>query len=295
MAEIKTLEELLALDLGEFPAWIKPGVLPKGGILVAGGFTKIGKTFIALEMGHCLTTGKPMFGIDDFEIAKEPIKVLMIEQEVGEWSIANRLQTKYTEEDYGVPENRFYLVTRDPGLHLDTVAGRKTLEGHIEKSEANVVILDPISNFVQGDPNTKQCVQAVFTNLHKAMEKFKERGLSVIIIHHFRKPPQDANEDENNYDPMDIYQFSGSAAWVDHPDTLISCARRETTAASRYRWEILTHWVTRHMEEPGNIRLGVTKNFVVKQVERDREARNTRRQANRIAEDVRAWAEDRGD
>ena len=69
--------------------WVEPAISPKGGLLLFGGESKIGKSFLVLEMMRALATGEDMFGNPQFVIP-ERAKVVLIEQELGDYILRGR-------------------------------------------------------------------------------------------------------------------------------------------------------------------------------------------------------------
>ena len=85
------------------PMWVEPAILPKGGLLLFGGESKIGKSFLVLEMMRALATGEDMFGNPQFVIP-ERAKVVLIEQELGDYILRGRAVEVFKEaEEEGRP------------------------------------------------------------------------------------------------------------------------------------------------------------------------------------------------
>ena len=181
-----------------------------------GGEAKIGKTFLLLDMAHCLATQGNLWGTH-LEVP-EAARVLYAEQEVGEYELQRRLKLRYQEPP---PKNLFYTSKLKDFL-LDTPTGKQCLINLVKESDANIVIIDPISKCMIADENSNREVNRLFLNLDEVCYQFP--GLSIIIAHHFGKPPK--MEQQQVLDPLSPYNFRGAAKWFDNPDSLITAIKR---------------------------------------------------------------------
>jgi RecA-family ATPase len=249
-----SVRELLSSPPEPNPQWIGGGMLPKQGILLLGGPAKTRKSFLALDLADSLTMGKPVWGVETLEV-KEKASTLYVEGEIGPIELYRRLEMRYTTLKREPPEN-FTFVSKEKNMLVDTSSGIHNLARYIEKSEAKVVILDPISRLMMGEENDSNAVGALFRRLDDLIVDFKE--LSIVMIHHHRKPSTD-----DNYDPLSAYNFRGSSRFFDAPDSIISLMQ---TTPSAGEWARLkTGWQLRQSAPPEEeITLSVLPGGIVK-------------------------------
>jgi len=245
------ISDLYARPMPEHPMWISGGVLPKSGIMLMGGAAKIGKTFLLLDLAHNLATGGSLWGRTEYKV-ETPVPTLYMEQEVGEIEFQRRVKNRYETLKHPPPGNLFY-TSRLKGFFLDTNEGQKILMNEIKATGAQVVIIDPVSRCMLANENDNSEVAGLFRRLDEALIEVPE--LSIVLSHHFGKPPKDA--EEMVMDSLSPYNFRGASKWFDSPDTLITLAsmdkmpgewkrlvgaiemRQGETPEERMKWAIL--------------------------------------------------------
>jgi len=261
---IKTFLDLYQKPPPEHPCWIGGGILPKSGILLLGGWAKIGKTFLLLDAAHSLAAGGSLWGLNQFPV-EEPTTVLFLEQEVGEYELQRRIKMRYGALDSDPPENLYYAAkdVRTGLVMLDTITGRQTLSRLVEESGAKIVIIDPVSRFMLGNENDNTQVGNVIRGLDDLVSQHKD--LSVVLSHHFGKPPRVTDDDDDTFDPLSPYNFRGASKWFDAPDTLITMNRQKGRPGEW--WRLTTGWRTRQAQEPeGTIKLVIKEGGLVEPV-----------------------------
>lgn len=234
--------DLIEREIPRETSWISKGLLPKGGILLFGGQSKAGKSFLMLELARALTTGTVPLGHPQLE-ALPPCRVLLIEQEVGETGLQKRLQAIFKDEnplDFG--PNAFY-ASKIPEMQLQRREGMKILHDLVEQIQPNVLLLDPVGRMFSGDENKSDEVQGLFTFLDKMLKMYEGNGMSIVLSHHFKKP----NKDD---DPLDMYNFRGSGKWPACPDTLLTVQRLGRLYRPWKAWELKLRFETRQDEPP---------------------------------------------
>lgn len=237
MSELRTPERVTELIDKEMPpvqSWVGDGVLTKRGTMILGAPEKSGKSWLTLELGRSLSTGANVFGHP--QLHTNPCRVLEIEQEIGEIQLQKRVRAVMAKENRELYEDRFWYMSQIPELRLDTERGRVILSKALEHTQANVLILDPIKNFHGYDENSNTEIAALFATLNQMKAMFIHNDLSIIIVHHLRKPPQ--NDGRTHYDPLDKANFRGANNWTADPDTIMTVHRNRELPTQHSAWEL---------------------------------------------------------
>ncbi len=250
------LTDLINRPAVTYPSWIEPVVLPKGGLLVFGGHSKIGKSFQALEMTRALATGSNLFGYGGFKA--QECRVLYLEREIGEFGLQTRSREVFRGEDLSRIADNVWYVSQDPDLNLDTHSGINRIGEHIDSTGANVLILDPVSHMFSVDENDATAMSKVFNNVEQLRKMFRGQGLSVVMAHHFGKPPNGKFAD--GYDHLSFHNFRGSSKFFSAPDTLCTSWRAEELNLGWEAWRLKTRWICRQGESPPEMYLNVNAN-----------------------------------
>lgn len=207
-----SVRELYQSPATERPCYVSGGVIPRSGIVLMGGQAKIGKTFLLLDLAHNLAVGGDLWRLD-YRVV-EPVPVLYFEQEVGEDEFQRRVKMRYDRLGIEPPENFFY-VSKMKNFMLDTNEGQLRMTKEIRATGAKVVIIDPIGRCLLGDENENGVIGKFFSRLDETI--VDNPGLTIILSHHFGKPRRD-----EDYDPLDPYNFRGASKFFDAPDSLIT-------------------------------------------------------------------------
>jgi len=253
--EARRLEDLLLEPPREVPYWISP-IVPKGGKVLFGGQAKVGKSWFLLSLARAAAMGEPPFGIPGF--AANPAKVLLIEQEIGEhglWQRANGIfRDLVGNEMFG--EN-FWYISREPELSFSNETGFRKLVSLIDEIAPEVLFLDPMGKLHDFDENDATEMSRLMNRLDLLLKRGKDRDMSIVLSHHFGKPPRgQARED---YDPLEPYNFRGSAKWKDDPDTLVTMERLRRFATPHEAWRVKVRWTLRHTSSPPDMFLRVNE------------------------------------
>jgi hypothetical protein len=254
--EPRRLTDLIREPETKYPAWIDPVVLPKGGILLFGGHSKIGKSFLGLEVARAISTGDTLFGYGGFKTQEG--KVLILEQEIGEFGLKSRAKTVFQHENLDKVSDNLWFVSMDTDLMLDTHSGLNLIADNIDKTGANVLILDPISDLFEGDENDNTAVGQVFHNLGQLRKMFRNQNLSIVIAHHFGKPP--TGKYQEGYDHLSFHNFRGASKFFSKPDTVCTAWRSEELSTPWEAWKLKMRWICRQGESPPEMYATVNQN-----------------------------------
>lgn len=255
MKKVERVGALLDKSLPPEPSWIGNAILPKRGTLLLGGLEKIGKSFISLEIARALSTGQNVFGHPLFYTA--PTRVLYIEQEIGEVGLQKRVRQVMAAENRSTYEDRFFYISQEPELRLDSGPGLRAIETAIIESQAQVIIFDPLANMHDYDENSNTEIGRLFKAIDTLKAEFECFDLSVVISHHARKPPQD--DGRTNYDPLDRKNFRGAHRFLAAPDSIWTIHRARACPTTWEAWECTNRLVLRNDSSPPDFTTSVNR------------------------------------
>ena len=206
-SNILGLETLLDKEFPPVEEIVGKCFLSGGGIAAFVGDPGVGKSFAALDLMDCLSTGRNWLGHPEF-IIKNTLRCLYLD---GGESTNAKLQRRY----------KFLNFTRNSNVRLGTIdltfiRGREEdnnrkmdlIISNMKTNGETVVILDSMRrfhNYKEGDPDEMKM-------LFKTLARVREHGILLILIHHNRKGIHGAAESE-------MQKVSGSleiSANVDH-------------------------------------------------------------------------------
>ena len=249
---MQTLSELVTNPFPEKQHWIGGGVLPKDGVMLLGGESKIGKTLLILNILKDLSDARhDLWNIPGFTI-EEPVPTLLIDQETGSYEIRKRAEKLWGGE---TPAPNIFYIDKEP-ISIDTNRGCDALSRLIEECDAKVVALDPVSRCIEGGESSNDDIERLARRLMEIRRRFN--GLSFILSHHFGKPPK--YDPNNDYDPLDPNNFRGASKWVNFPDTIVTIIK---TGGKEGLWNLKTGWMFRQGAPRESVDLVVRENYLI--------------------------------
>ncbi|NLF03094.1 MAG: AAA family ATPase [Anaerolineales bacterium] len=168
--------ELLVAEFPE-PRWVVPGLLPEGLTLLAGR-PKLGKSWLALQLGCAAATGGHALGQD----VPHQGDVLYLALE----DAPRRIQSRMRDQSWpATAQVRFEFewpdLARDGGLAL--------LQDAIEAGRHSLVVIDTLSRAVVFDQNNVGESTFVLSSLQRLA---LDHGLGLLVVDHHRKPAANA-------------------------------------------------------------------------------------------------------
>jgi AAA domain len=166
-----TADELLA---AQFPPirWIIPDFFPEGLTFLAGR-PKIGKSLLALQMAHAVSSGGKIFGQD---LIKAPVLYLAFEDS------ARRLQRRMQEQAWPAYSQAVFCTAWDP---LDQ-GGLVTLQQAMVEEGYRLVIIDTLSRALSAKPDQNN-VSDMTTVLSTLQRLALDRQALIQVIDHHHK------------------------------------------------------------------------------------------------------------
>jgi len=143
---------------------------------------KVGKSWIALDMAYCLSTGCTF--LERFEVPQKR-RVLFIEEEDAERRIIRRLKRLVRgNQSRGTPPDDYWKLVVRSGFRLDDREWIEKLRLELESFRPEVVFLDVFNKLHLKDENSQSEMSAI---LHDLAGLTRVYGCAFIIVHHYRK------------------------------------------------------------------------------------------------------------
>src|SRR3990172_4550878 len=150
-------------------------LINRGDLVVAYGEAGSKKTYVFVcSVGVCVASGKDCMGFNTHKT-----KVLIIDEESGERRLSRRLAEAIRGEL--CDENIDLEYVSLANFKLDDPTDAVILQSLIEESGAGLVIIDALADIMDGDENSKQDTQPVFSALRKIADT---TNAAIIVIHH---------------------------------------------------------------------------------------------------------------
>lgn len=254
--------DLLAHQFPPQQYWWGPNILPKSAVAMIGGPSGVGKSFVSLSVIRALTLGIPVFNDPLFDVPRQT-RVLYMDQEVAPQGLQERVRKSFTPEESQRAGDYFFALSGNPDISFSSQAGFDLILENVERIKPEVLILDPIANLHNYDENSNTEIGLLFKQVNKIKSVGLDWGLSVIIVHHTKKPAEGA-------DPLSAKQARGASVFEAVMDgvLMMEFGKYLTTEQEawtlRCRFDKVRHgrkppefWLT--INEHGNFRAELTR------------------------------------
>ena len=204
-----SLPELLTLPEPEHRFAVE-GIIPHPAITLIAGPPDSLKTWVALEIGFSMANATRF--LETFP-APEPHKILFVQLEMGGGEMAHRVRLLGAGD---FPGHIAFLVDQPFDLY-------NPADFHwLTQQEEDILILDSAVRLFRGRENEAQDVARFFALLLA----LKQAGMSVVLLHHLRKPAADAG-------PVDLAALvRGSGDFLAAPDAAFVLRRLDAHAVT---------------------------------------------------------------
>lgn len=225
---VVSVDEILSTEYPPQEFIIGPSLLPRGGCMLLGAATGVGKSWVALHIAQCLVTGRPLFDAHYHKngTGQRPKytvdrldKVLYIDYELQHSSRKSRLQTD-------LPPGLGLYFPRNPSLYGMDDERFVRLHDLVKETRPNLLVLDPLSSAHVYEENTSQIKQA----LNRIDLLRVEYGMAVLIVHHATsKIMRDKESKEVFRKPIEMFRGHSSIVdWADLALALYPYKQRDT-------------------------------------------------------------------
>jgi hypothetical protein len=208
------LGDFLAIERGEYP-YLIDRMVPAHGLTVLIGSSKIGKSFLALQMAIAVSTATDFMGIT---ATGTPVPTLFIEEEGGEHGLEWRLRKMAT---YAIAQDAPLYVWARPRLVLNTTEGIAALREEIEHTGAKLVIVGTLNATTKGiDENDASLGEFA----HTIQDLAQELRVAIILPHHLNKAASRTGKSTSIEDML--IGSRGSGSLIGAAESIIGIARK---------------------------------------------------------------------
>lgn len=209
----KTYRELLEAPR---PTFLVQDFLPHNGIALIAAPPKARKSWASMQLAYSMALGQDWLGFQ----MPQARKVLYVQAELPDDVVAARFEQMYGTADS--VENLQFIRVPTADLTLDEHL--QGLLAEIKDFGAELVIIDPIANFWQGDENSASSVNALFDKL----ALIQDAGCGVVLVHHSRKT--------QGFERITPQHMRGSSVFFARPDAVMTISPTQ----ENYSWADFT-------------------------------------------------------
>jgi len=176
------VEELLKREPAE-PDWLVKGMIARGQKILVQGPPKQMKTWFVLSLLKALSRGENVCGVPFWKTSVSGIKAVMVEEEHSTNALIQRVQQSLAGTYNIVIPHRtgVKLLPKNPEF--------EDLLSFIDEFRPDLLVLDPLRSFFDGDENDSSVMQQVFAPLNLLLRKYPH--MAVVVVDHTAKKPSD--------------------------------------------------------------------------------------------------------
>jgi biotin operon repressor len=176
------VEELLKREPAE-PDWLVRGMIARGQKILVQGPPKQMKTWFVLSLLKALSRGENVCGVPFWKTNVSGIKAVMVEEEHSTNALIQRVQQSLAGTNNIVIPHRtgVKLLPKNPEF--------EDLLSFIDEFRPDLLVLDPLRSFFDGDENDSSVMQQVFAPLNMLLRKYPH--MAVVVVDHTAKKPSD--------------------------------------------------------------------------------------------------------
>ncbi len=176
------VEELLKREPAE-PDWLVRGMIARGQKILVQGPPKQMKTWFVLSLLKALSRGENVCGVPFWKTNVSGVKAVMVEEEHSTNALIQRVQQSLAGTSNIVIPHRtgVKLLPKNPEF--------EDLLNFIDEFRPDLLVLDPLRSFFDGDENDSSVMQQVFAPLNMLLRKYPH--MAVVVVDHTAKKPSD--------------------------------------------------------------------------------------------------------
>ena len=201
-----TLDELLAMDIKDYPFLVEK-IVPEKSITVVSGHPESGKTWFIMHLIYCVAYEQPLFA----KYKTKKANILLVDEEGGKEEVAKRFKL------LGFKNGTEVRTLSQQGITIDNQNDVDILVSLIKEHNAGLLIIDPFGSAFSGEENSARDIRKVMFYLQRIIT---ETGATIIFVHHHRK-------DSRNYINGSEQSMRGSSAIFGRVDSHIIIKRKK--------------------------------------------------------------------
>lgn len=165
--------------------WLLHKLIPRPGITLLLGPPKVGKSFLALQLGLAIAQGREFLG----QAPAQPSRVLYVQLDTSESAWRDRLKDAL-EAGYDLGGPLLMVHPEDqPLVDILTPNGRAWCAAVLHAAAPDLVILDVLREVHNRDENDNTAMKQVGDAIVQTFGAY-----ALLLIHHTRKIPQDVHD-----------------------------------------------------------------------------------------------------
>lgn len=172
-----TWNELVSGDLTPVD-WLVDRLIPAEGVVVVGGDSGVGKSWLALHIAHCVATGKPVLG----KFATSRGSVCFVDEENSTLLLKRRVQKLAAGSQASEDTPVTFLVQHQ--VRIDRPDNLAKLVGLIAQEKPKLIIFDSFIRIHGSNENDSREMAEVMAKMRDLRNRL---GCAIVFTHHTRK------------------------------------------------------------------------------------------------------------
>lgn len=227
-AELGLSDRESFISLGDFRSsdikvkWLYEDFLTERGLGIISASPGVGKSTLSLRLGFTATLGLDFFIWKYVGETTRRVAFLSLEMSGVECSkFIGDMWPSFTPDQQDHIDKNFYLLPLGYSMSLADKTNQQNILDEIDKHQIDFLVIDSLKAATALD---EKKLDVFFNWVNKNIRE--ERGVTVWIVHHNRKPP---NETGASRRPKDLGDLYGDTFITAHPTAVISLYRRSAT------------------------------------------------------------------
>ncbi len=227
-AELRLSDRESFIALGDFRSsdikvkWLYENFLTERGLGIISASPGVGKSTLSLRLGFNATLGLDFFIWKYVGEKGRRVGFLSLEMSGVECKVfVDDMWPSFTKPQQDAIDENFFLLPLGYSMNLADKKLQQNILDEIDKHNIDFLIIDSLKAATALD---EKKLDAFFDWINKYVRE--ERGVTVWLVHHNRKPP---NETGASRRPKDLGDLYGDTFITAHPTAVISLYRRSKT------------------------------------------------------------------